>query len=172
MSLKAFHIVFIVAAMALTFGCAVWGLKEYWSADGEKSDLLFALGSLVVGVGLIFYERYFLKKFKNVPHYEPFVIQAFGSNFVFHVLIRPSQPPRCQPGRGAWFGVCVRHLLRPIGLPHGGGNELGHFQSAGDDHPRARRCGSFFHFPGKAVRIVGDAGISSLFQAGGQGLER
>jgi hypothetical protein len=68
MSLKAFHLVFIVAAMALTFGCAVWGLKEFWSANGEKSDLLFALGSLVVGVGLILYERYFLKKFKKVPY--------------------------------------------------------------------------------------------------------
>ncbi len=68
MSLKAFHLIFITASCALAFGCGVWGIKNYFSADGKMLDLLFGIGSLVAGVGLIFYERYFLKKFKDVSY--------------------------------------------------------------------------------------------------------
>jgi len=68
MSLKAFHVVFITAACALAFGCAVWGLKNFFSTEGRVLDLIFGLGSLAAGVGLIFYERYFLKKLKNVSY--------------------------------------------------------------------------------------------------------
>ncbi len=68
MSLKTFHLVFITAASALAFGCGVWGLKNYWSAGGGLVDLLFGLGSLAAGVGLVIYERYFLKKLKDVSY--------------------------------------------------------------------------------------------------------
>jgi hypothetical protein len=68
MSLKAFHLVFITASSALAFGCGVWGLKNYWSPDGRLPDLLFGLGSLLAGVALIVYERYFLKKLKHVGY--------------------------------------------------------------------------------------------------------
>jgi len=68
MSLKAFHVIFITAACALAFGCGVWGLKHYFSPEGRTMDLLFGIGSLAAGVGLIFYERYFLKKLKDVSY--------------------------------------------------------------------------------------------------------
>ena len=68
MSLKAFHVIFITASSALAFGCGVWALKDYFSADGRALDLFFALGSVAAGVGLIVYERYFLKKLKNVSY--------------------------------------------------------------------------------------------------------
>jgi hypothetical protein len=68
MSLKAFHIVFITAACLLAFGCGIWGLKNYFAPDGRILDLLFGLGSLAAGVGLIFYERYVLKKLKKVSY--------------------------------------------------------------------------------------------------------
>jgi len=68
MSLKAFHVIFITAASALAFGCGVWGLKNYLFDDGKLPDLLFGLGSLLAGVGLIVYERYFLKKLKNISY--------------------------------------------------------------------------------------------------------
>lgn len=68
MSLKAFHLVFISASSALAFGFAVWELRSYWSVAGSVGDLLLGLGSLVVGVGLIVYERYFLKKLKDVEY--------------------------------------------------------------------------------------------------------
>jgi hypothetical protein len=68
MSLKAFHLVFITAASALAFGCGVWGLESFASRAGQASDLVFSLGSFAAGAGLILYERYFLKKLKNVSY--------------------------------------------------------------------------------------------------------
>ncbi len=68
MSLKAFHLLFITAATALAFACGAWGLKDFFSEGGRAWDLVFGLGSLAVGVGLILYERYFLRKLKKVSY--------------------------------------------------------------------------------------------------------
>ena len=68
MSLKAFHLVFITASSALAFGCGVWALKNYAGADGRATDLICGVVALAVGAGLIVYERYFLKKTKNVGY--------------------------------------------------------------------------------------------------------
>jgi hypothetical protein len=68
MSLKAFHVLFITASSALAFGCGIWGLRDFFSQDGRASDLIFGLGSLAVGIGLILYERYFMKKLKRVSY--------------------------------------------------------------------------------------------------------
>ena len=68
MSLKAFHIVFITAASALAFGCGIWWLKDYAGTDGRISDLTYGVGAVLVGAGLLVYERYFLKKTKNVSY--------------------------------------------------------------------------------------------------------
>jgi hypothetical protein len=68
MSLKAFHLIFITASSALAFGCGVWGLKDFFSMEGRAWDLVFGLGSIAAGVGLILYERYFLKKLKKVSY--------------------------------------------------------------------------------------------------------
>ena len=68
MSLKAFHLVFITAASALAFGFGVWELRTYWSAIGALHDLLYGLGSLLAGMGLLIYERYFLRKLRNVDY--------------------------------------------------------------------------------------------------------
>ncbi len=66
MSLKAFHLIFITAATALAFGCGIWGLRDFFSEGGSTWDLVFGLGSLAAAIGLILYERYFLKKLKRV----------------------------------------------------------------------------------------------------------
>ncbi len=68
MSLKTFHLVFITAATALSFGCGIWGLKDYLAADGAAVHLFFGLGSFGAGAGLILYERYFLKKLKKLSY--------------------------------------------------------------------------------------------------------
>jgi hypothetical protein len=68
MSLKAFHVVFITASCALAFGCGIWELKNYFSPEGRTLDLIFALAAVAAGVGLILYERYFLKKLKDVSY--------------------------------------------------------------------------------------------------------
>lgn len=68
MSLKTFHIIFITASIALAFGCSVWELKNFFSSEGTAWDLVFGIASLVASVALILYERYFLKKLKNVSY--------------------------------------------------------------------------------------------------------
>ena len=68
MSLKAFHLIFITASCALAFGFGVWELKSYFSVEGKTLDLLFGIGSFIALVGLIIYERYFLKKLKDVSY--------------------------------------------------------------------------------------------------------
>jgi hypothetical protein len=68
MSLKAFHVVFITAASALAFGFGVWMLREYRAPEGVISDLVFGVSSLIIGAGLLVYERFFLRKLKNVSY--------------------------------------------------------------------------------------------------------
>jgi hypothetical protein len=68
MSLKAFHLIFITASCALALGFAIWEIRNFFSAEGKLLDLLFGVGSLIAAIGLIFYERYFLKKFKDVSY--------------------------------------------------------------------------------------------------------
>jgi len=65
MSLKAFHVVFITAASLLAFGFGAWLFREYRGPDGATSDLVSAVVSATVGIGLLVYERFFLKKLKN-----------------------------------------------------------------------------------------------------------
>ena len=68
MSLKAFHLVFIIASILLAVGFAVWSLMNYCSPHGGGWDLAAGLGSAIVAVALIGYEVYFLKKLKNVSY--------------------------------------------------------------------------------------------------------
>lgn len=68
MSLKAFHIIFITAASAMAIGFGVWMLRDYRSPEGTAGDLAWGLAGIVVGLGLLVYERFFLKKLKNVSY--------------------------------------------------------------------------------------------------------
>jgi hypothetical protein len=67
MSLKAFHLIFISAASAMCVGCGIWGVKNFFSGGGTF-DLLFGIGAFIAGIALLLYERYFLKKLKNVSY--------------------------------------------------------------------------------------------------------
>jgi ABC-type anion transport system duplicated permease subunit len=68
MSLKAIHLIFVNALTALSFGCAIWKFMDYRSENGATGDLLFCLAALVVGVLVIIYGRYFLKKMKKMSY--------------------------------------------------------------------------------------------------------
>lgn len=65
MSLKALHLVFITASCLLAFGFAAWC---FFSPERSARDVVYGIGSVAVGVGLIFYGRYFLKKLKDVGY--------------------------------------------------------------------------------------------------------
>ena len=67
MSLKAFHLVFITAAILLSFGFGIWLAKNFFSTGGA-GNLDSALLSFGAGIGLIVYELYFLKKTKDVGY--------------------------------------------------------------------------------------------------------
>lgn len=68
MSLKAVHLVFVTALCTLTFGGGIWLLRAYAAAPEEKLNLVLGCGSLLVGVGVIIYGKYFLKKLKGVSY--------------------------------------------------------------------------------------------------------
>jgi hypothetical protein len=67
MSLKAFHIVFVSASILLSLMFGVWSVMSYFEG-GPVRDLIFGIGSLVAGVGLVFYGKYVLKKLKNISY--------------------------------------------------------------------------------------------------------
>ncbi len=66
MSLKAFHFVFIVASILMACGFAVWSFQNYAAPGGVRSDLVAGIVAALAAGGLVAYECYFLRKFKNV----------------------------------------------------------------------------------------------------------
>ena len=67
MSLKALHLVFIVASIVLTLGFGAWSVNEF-SKGEPKVNLYFGIGSFVASVALVFYLRAVLKKLKGVSY--------------------------------------------------------------------------------------------------------
>ena len=67
MSLKAFHIVFILMSTLLSVGFCWWMLRSY-SATGAVSELVMGILSGATAVGLVVYGRYFLKKLKRISY--------------------------------------------------------------------------------------------------------
>jgi hypothetical protein len=67
MSLKALHIIFITCSTLLAFGFSAWAFWTYTSSR-SVSDLALGILSLVGGIGLIWYGKYFLKKLKNISY--------------------------------------------------------------------------------------------------------
>jgi len=59
MSLRAFHILFIVLAILMSAGCAWWSF-----VNGAAPA--FGIGCAVAAVGLIIYAIFFLKKTKKL----------------------------------------------------------------------------------------------------------
>lgn len=67
MSLKAFHLVFIAASIALAVGFGAWAIREYRHGGGT-SNLVMGIGALVGGVVMLWYARWFLRKLKHVSY--------------------------------------------------------------------------------------------------------
>ncbi len=68
MSLKAFHILFIIASTTLAFGFGAWAVKHYLDGQGSGLELALGLASFALGIILIVYGRYFLRKLKDVSY--------------------------------------------------------------------------------------------------------
>ena len=67
MSLKAVHLIFVTALMSLCFGSGVWKFRQY-RAEQSPTDLVWAIVGLLLGVAVVFYGRYFLKKLKHLDY--------------------------------------------------------------------------------------------------------
>ena len=67
MSLKAFHIVFVVASILLAFFFGGWLLHDY-PATHEMAELIVGILSLLAGLGLIGYGKSILRKLKHISY--------------------------------------------------------------------------------------------------------
>lgn len=67
MSLKAFHIIFVIVSVLFSLGLAAWGFHRFLTL-GKTGYLLFGIGGIVAAVALLVYGRYFLKKLKNISY--------------------------------------------------------------------------------------------------------
>jgi hypothetical protein len=65
MSLRAFHLLFIVMSVILTAFFAAWAFGEY-RAGQNLTYALTAVASLAAGIGLIVYLAAFMKKTKRL----------------------------------------------------------------------------------------------------------
>jgi len=64
MSLKAFHIFFIVVSIIFAAGFGVWGLRAH-SAGNDGAHLAFGVAGLVAGAALVAYLFSFLRKLRD-----------------------------------------------------------------------------------------------------------
>lgn len=68
MSLKAIHIIFVIASSLLTVFFGLWSWRQYASPDGTSLHLAYALLSIVALGSLLAYGRYFLRKLKHISY--------------------------------------------------------------------------------------------------------
>lgn len=66
MSLRAFHIIFIIATIVLSLYVALWGIREY--AQGRNGGALgLGIVFLLTAVALMIYGKKAFAKFKELP---------------------------------------------------------------------------------------------------------
>lgn len=67
MSLKAFHVFFIIVATLFSVCFGVWGVRSY-VLTSDVANLTLGILSLCISVLLAWYFRWFLKKLKSVSY--------------------------------------------------------------------------------------------------------
>ncbi len=67
MSLKAFHIFFIVVSTALCLGFGVWATQDF-ARSGDWVQLALGVGSFIGSGVLVSYGVWFLRKLKGVSY--------------------------------------------------------------------------------------------------------
>ena len=66
MSLRAFHIVFVVVTIALSLYVALWGIREF-SEERSATALTLAVLFAAMAVGLVIYGKKTFVKLRNLP---------------------------------------------------------------------------------------------------------
>jgi len=67
MSLKAFHLLFVIVSILFTLLFGVWAVINYSSSE-KLDELVLGIVSLVGTVIMSIYLFYFLKKFKHISY--------------------------------------------------------------------------------------------------------
>jgi hypothetical protein len=67
MSLKAFHLVFVTASVAVSLFLGIWSYMSY-KETGTRTDLIYVIASGLAVVALLWYGKYFLKKLKHISY--------------------------------------------------------------------------------------------------------
>jgi len=65
MSLKAFHLFFIVVSILAAFGFSYWAFDNYQAAK-DPTFLKITILSALTGVGLVVYGIFFIRKAKKI----------------------------------------------------------------------------------------------------------
>ena len=68
MSLKAFHIFFILTSILLCLGFGAWQLQMRFSGGGGFLDLVLGILSLLSGVLLMVYFKSMLRKLRDISY--------------------------------------------------------------------------------------------------------
>ena len=66
MSLRAFHIVFVIVTIVLSLYVALWGIREF-SEERSASALTLGILFLVMAVGLMIYGKKAFTKLRDLP---------------------------------------------------------------------------------------------------------
>lgn len=67
MSLKAFHVFFVIVSVLCALGFGAWSIADY-RRTGSGSVLALGVAGFVAAAALIFYGFWFLRKLKNVSY--------------------------------------------------------------------------------------------------------
>jgi predicted membrane protein len=67
MSLKAFHIVFIVLSILMAFFCGAWLLYQYAQAR-DTAELVVGILFILAGCALVIYGKAVLRKLKHISY--------------------------------------------------------------------------------------------------------
>ena len=67
MSLKAFHVFFVVVSVLCALGFGAWAISDYLRTGSGGTLALGVLG-FVAAVALVWYGLWFLRKLKNVSY--------------------------------------------------------------------------------------------------------
>jgi hypothetical protein len=67
MSLKAFHVLFLIVCVLFALGFAYWAVRDY-RLHGGTTPLILCLASLLLAIGLLIYGRWFLRKLKGIGY--------------------------------------------------------------------------------------------------------
>lgn len=65
MSLKSFHVFFVIVSVLCALGFGAWSVADY-ERTGKGASMAFAAGGFVAAAALVFYGFWFLRKLKGV----------------------------------------------------------------------------------------------------------